>query len=187
MSLLPLTHADLKRLCTIGAADTSEDAALDDLLAAQQPALEYALDPAILQAATLPTADAGLRATLTLGLAEVLAGEWLRRQARAPGMADDFHLGPLSVTASRTDGPAQTGERLAAQGAKRLEPFTRAAKSVGGDAAGATPDGSARAPLLGHTTLTEATLIGTTPGGPSVFDLPFDALFDAPCGAEGEP
>ena len=173
MSLLPLTRADLKRLCGMDAGDTSQDAALDDLRAAQQPVLEYALDPAILRAATSPDADGGLRATLVLGVAESLAGEWLRAQARAPGAGDDFHVGPLSVSASRTDGPAPMGERLAAQGVRRLAPFTRAAKSVGPDAVGAggTPDGSSRAPLLAQTALTPA-----EPRG-SVFDLPFDALF----------
>jgi len=176
MSLLPVTHADLKRLCAIEADDTSSDAALDDLLAAQQPVLEYALDPAVLRAATAPAADAGLRATLVLGAAEALAGEWLRRQGRAPGAADDFHLGPLSVTASRTDAPALVGERLAAQGLKRLAPFGRAAKSVAGDAVlsvpGGAPDDASRAPLLAQTTLTRPAR------RPSVFDLPFDAPFD---------
>jgi len=180
MSLLPLTRADIKRLCAIEAADTSQDAALDDLLAAQQPVLEYALDPAILRAATSAAADLGLRATLTLGLAESLAGEWLRGQARAPGAGDDFHLGPLSISASRTDGPAQMGERLAAQGVRRLAPFGRAAKSASVDAiesvAGGTPDGSSRAPLLAQTTLTDGT------SGGSVFDLPFEALCDEEAG-----
>ncbi len=170
--LLPLTRADLKRLCAVDPADTSEDAALDDLRTAQQPVLEYALDPAILGAATAPAGDAGLRATLVLGVAESLAGEWLRGQARAPGAADDFHVGPLSVSASRTDGLAQAGERLAAQGARRLAPFGRAARSVAGDAAGGTPDGASRAPLLAGTALAPC------PPSGSVFDLPFDALFD---------
>ena len=190
MSLLPLTHADLKRLCAIEAGDASQDAGLDDLLAAQQPVLEYALDPAILRAAASASADAGLRATLVLGLAESLAGEWLRAQARAPGAGDDFRLGPLSVSASRTDGPAQTGERLAGQGSKRLAPFGRAAKTIGPDAIasipGGTPDGSSRAPLLAQTTLARSA------GSGSVFDLPFDAPFadapwnDAPCGREDD-
>ena len=167
MSLLPLTHADLKRLCAIEAGDTSQDAALDDLLAAQQPVLEYAMDPAVLRAATAPTADLGLRATLVLGMAEGLAGEWLRGQARAPGAGDDFHVGPLSVTASRTDGPAQMGERLASQGAKRLAPFVRAARSVEADAigsvAGGVPDGSSRGLLLAQTTLAQTTPAQTMP------------------------
>ena len=169
MSLLPLTRADLKRLCAIEAGDTSQDAGLDDLLAAQQPVLEYALDPAILRAAASPTADGGLRATLVLGLAESLAGEWLREQARAPGAGDDFHLGPLSVSASRTDGPAQLGERLATQGVRRLAPFGRAPKSVGTDAVasivGGVPDGSSRAPLLAQTMLLQAAWNGETGWG----------------------
>lgn len=164
MPVLILTHADLKPLCAIGAADTSEDSDLDALIVAQQPVLEYAIDPAILAAAS---ANAGLQATLTLGLAETLAGEFLRRQARAPGFTDDFHLGSLVVNASRTDNLAQLGERLAAQGAKRLEPFGRAMKRLAYDAAGGTPDGSARSPLL-----------AAMPTGASVFDLP---LFDLPC------
>lgn len=64
MPVLILTHADLKPLCAIGAADTSEDSDLDALIVAQQPVLEYAIDPAILAAAS---ANAGLQATLSWG------------------------------------------------------------------------------------------------------------------------
>ena len=164
MPILTVNHADLKPLCAIAVSDTSSDSDLDALIAAQQPVLEYALDPAVLAATSSNT---GLQATLTLGLAEVLAGEWLRRQARAPGLTDDFHVGPLAVTASRTDNPAQLGERLAAQGTKRLEPFLRAMKRLAYDATGGAPDGSAKSPLL-----------AAAPSGSSVFDLP---LFDLAC------
>ena len=167
MPVLTVTHADLKPLCAIDAGDTSSDDGLDALITAQQPVLEYALDPAVLAASASNT---GLQATLTLGLAEVLAGEWLRRQARAPGFTDDFHVGPLAVTASRTDNPAQLGERLATQGGKRLEPFLRAIKRLAYDAAGGAPDGSAKSPLL-----------AAAPAGSSVFDLP---LFDLACEEE---
>ena len=163
--MLAVTVADLKRLCGMEAGDVSPDEELGALLAAQQPALEYGLDPAILAASA---GDAGLRATLTLGVAEVVAGEWLGRRARAPGVLDDFHIGPLSVTASRTDSPARQGERLAAQGLRRLEPFVRASRTVGGAAAGGAGDGSGKGPLL-----------ASAPTGPSVFDAP---LFDWPCG-----
>lgn len=177
MSSLPVARADLKRLCALDDADTSHDADFDELLAAQQPVLEYALDPAILSAATAPTASAGLRATLVLGIAEALAGEWLRRQGRALGAGDDFHLGPLSVSASRTDAPAQVGERLAALGLKRLAPFERAARSVAPDAVLSAPvgapDDSSRVPLLAQTTLIRTRRF-------PVFDRPFDALDDDP-------
>lgn len=142
---LPLTIADLKPLLALDAADTTFDADLTALLTAQQTTLEYMLDPAILAASA---GSAGLAATLTLGVAEALAGEFLRRQARAPGATDDFHLGPLTVSASRTDNQAQLGDRLAAQGLKRLELFGRAARRVAYDASAEQPDGSSKAPML---------------------------------------
>lgn len=159
MTQLTITRADLKRLCAIAAADTSSDADMDALLAAEQAVHEYALDPAIL---TASMTNAGLSATLSLGVAESMAGSFLRQQARAAGATDDFHVGPLTVTASRTDNLAQLGERLAAQGQKRLEPFGRATKQAATDAAGLAPDGSGKIPLLAGTIATG-----------SVFDLPF--------------
>ena len=124
---LPVTRDALKRLCGVAVGDASEDAEWDALIAEGQPVLEYALNPEVLAAA----GEDGLRATLTLGVAEALAGEWLRRLACVPGAADDFHLGPLTVTASRTEGLAQAGARLAAQGMRRLGPFARAADGTG--------------------------------------------------------
>lgn len=169
MPILPIAITDLKPLLAIAAADTSADADLTLLLAAQQPALEYGLDPAIL---TASAGSAGLMATLMLGIAEALAGEYLRRQARAPGATDDFHLGPLTVSASRTDSAAQLGERLAAHGLKRLEPFGRAARQVAVDASAGLPDGSSKAPLL-----IQADLAASAQAMPSLFD---GAFFDLP-------
>lgn len=125
---LPVTRDALKRLCGVAVGDTAEDAEWDALILEGQPVLEYALDPEVLAASA---GDDGLRATLTLGVSEVLAGEWLRRLASEPGAADDFHVGPLVVTASRTDGPAQAGVRLAAQGMRRLGPWARASDGMG--------------------------------------------------------
>lgn len=164
MTQLTIALADLKRLCAIDPADTSQDAGLALTIAAEQSVGEYALDPAILAASA---SDPGLLATLTLGVAECLAGSYLRQLARAPGVSDDFHIGPLSVSASRTDGPAQVGERLATQGLKRLEPFSRAIKRLAFDASAGVPDGSSRAPLLAQTN-----------AAPSVFDLPFEHFAD---------
>ncbi len=169
MPFLPLAITDLKPLLAIAAADTSADADLTLLLAAQQPALEYGLDPAILAASA---GSAGLLATLVLGMAEALAGEYLRRQARVPGATDDFHLGPLTVSASRSDNAAQLGERLAAHGLKRLEPFGRAARQVAVDASAGQPDGSSRTQILIQTDLAASAL-----ATPSLFDA---AFFDLP-------
>ena len=44
--MLPVTLAGVKLLCGIG--DTSQDAGITALIALEQPALEYALDPAVL-------------------------------------------------------------------------------------------------------------------------------------------
>ena len=165
MSIIPLTIAALKPLLALASTDTSADADLTALLAAQQPALEYGLDPAILAASA---ADLGLQATLLLGASEALAGEYLRRQGRVPGATDDFHLGPLTVSASRTDNQSQLGERLAAMGQKRLEPFGRAPRRVAYDASQGLPDGSSRSPLLIQTD----TSVSCT-GSPSLFDDPF--------------
>ena len=172
MPILPLTIADLKPICAIAATDTSSDADLTVLLTAQQPALEYGLDPAILAASA---GDAGLQATLTLGMAEALAGEFLRRQGRAPGATDDFHLGPLTVSGSRTDNPAQLGERLATLGLKRLEPFGRAARRIAYDASAGLPDGSSKSPLLIQTDTTAFCAAGqSSVFGASLFDFPLD-------------
>jgi len=169
MPILPLAITDLKPLLALAAADTSADADLTLLLAAQQPALEYGLDPAIL---TASAGSAGLMATLMLGIAEALAGEYLRRQARAPGATDDFHLGPLTVSASRTDNAAQLGERLAVLGLKRLEPFGRAARQVAVDASAGLPDGSSKTQVIIQTDLA-----ASAPATPSLFDA---AFFDLP-------
>ena len=64
MPIVPLTIADMKPLLAIDAADTSADTNLTALLSAQQPALEYGLDPAILAASA---GNAGLSATPGIG------------------------------------------------------------------------------------------------------------------------
>ncbi len=126
--VLTVTRDALKRLCGAAVGDASEDVEWDALILEGHPVLEFALDPESLASSA---GNDGLRATLTLGVSEALAGEWLRRLACVPGAADDFHLGPLTVTASRTEGLGQMGARLAAQGMRRLGPFARAADGTG--------------------------------------------------------
>ena len=167
MPILPLTFADLKPLLVLQTTDTEFDADLTSLLTSQQAALEYLLDPAIL---AVSMTDTGLQALLKLGIAEALAGEFLRRQARALGATDDFHLGPLTVSASRTDNQAQLGERLSALGLKRLEPFGRAARRVAYDASAGQPDGSAKSPLL---------IQADSPASCALTLSLFDSAFDA--------
>ena len=160
--VLSIAVADLKRLLNIPDGDTSQDTALGATLSAEQAVWEYDMDPAVLAAAVVQD---GLRAVLSLGVAERLAGTYLEQLARSPGYTDDFVVGGLHVTASRTDNVGQLGARLSAQGAKRLEPFVRGGRRVVLDAVGDVPDGS-----------TKAVGVSSGPVGPSVFDRPaFDA------------
>ena len=167
MPILPITVADLKPLLALQTTDTAFDTEMGGLLTTAQAAIEYTLDPAVLAASA---ADAGLGALLKTGVAEMLAGEFLRRQARAPGATDDFHLGPLTVSASRTDNQAQLGERLVISGIKRLEPFIRAGRRAAFDASAGLPDGSSKAPLLLQTESSSSVCALT----PSLFGSAFD-------------
>ncbi len=127
MTLLTVPVAELRRLAGVDAGDTSQDAALLAVQAAEQPAHEYGLDPDALASAG---GDAGLRAVLTLGVAQLLAGSYLQQTARAAGATDDVALGPLQITLSRTHNPAQLGDLLAGQGAARLSPYVRRGASA---------------------------------------------------------
>lgn len=129
MTQLTIPITELRRLAGIDASDTSQDAALAQVQAAEQEAAEYALDPAALAAAP---SDDGLRATLTLGVAEILAGSFLGQQARAPGAGDDIRFGDVALSPSRTQGAVQIGEALTQRGAARLAPYRRASLTVGG-------------------------------------------------------
>jgi hypothetical protein len=75
--MLPVTLAGVKLLC--GFTDTTQDTGVTALIALQQPALEYALDPAIL---ANTANDAGLQALLTLGMTETLGGDYLASLGR---------------------------------------------------------------------------------------------------------
>jgi hypothetical protein len=77
VSVLPVTLDNVKLLC--GFVDTTQDAGVTALIALQQPALEYALDPAIL---TNSGVDTGLSALLTLGVSEALGGDYLASLGR---------------------------------------------------------------------------------------------------------
>lgn len=116
--VITVTLSEIKRLCMI--ADGSQDADITALLTAEQPAWEYGIDPAVLAAAQT---DMRLAAVLTLGLTERMAGSYLEQQLRQPGYTDDFKLGGLDVSASRTDNLVQLAVRLSEQGRARLLPY----------------------------------------------------------------
>ncbi len=147
MTQLTIPLAELRRLAGIDAADTSQDTALAALQTAEQAAAEYMLDPIALAAAA---SDDGLRATLTLGVAETLAGSFLSQQARAPGAADGVKIGDLTLNPASA-GSNNAAEALRQQGAARLKPFGRPviAPVVGGVGAGQSlADASDEGPLV---------------------------------------
>lgn len=165
MTVLSIATADVRRLCGIDSGDTSRDAAIAALISAEQLVHEYALDPGILALAAAAGAGDGRLATLTLGVAEVMAGDYLQLTARA-GTLTEFKVAGLQISLPAAQTPGALGAALTRQGLARLAPFTRAARSVTSGAAGAAPDDFAPIPLL----------IASS-SGPSVFDAPFS---DAP-------
>ena len=181
-TVLPVTLAGVKLLCGIG--DTSQDSAVSALIALEQPAIEYALDPAVLAQAS---ADAALGATLTLGASEALAGDYLATLGRAPLSQQTFRLATLEISTRPINDLAKLGAALAAQGAARLTPFVRSARSrartaVGGD--GNLDDQAPVPMLLSASTAADATFdptLGadgaTEPPGGDVVDAPFFGAF----------
>ena len=124
--VLVIAVADIKRLMGVAASDSSQDAALAALIMAEQLAREYALDPAVLAAAVSALVpNAGLKALLTLGIAEQIAGSALSEAGRVPGIADDVQISALHFTTSHGASPDKLGAELTAQGTARLAPFSR--------------------------------------------------------------
>ena len=124
--VLAVAVADVKRLLSVDPADSSQDLALAALITAEQLALEYALDPAVLAAAvSVVTPNAGLKAWLTLGVTEQLAGAALSVSGRVPGIFDDVQISSLHFTTSRGVHPDKLGADLTAAGTARLAPFSR--------------------------------------------------------------
>ena len=101
MALLIITTAAIKRLCAIPAGDLSHDADIAALMAVEQPAWEYGLDPSVATASVAalsapPALDnPGLNALLTLGVSELMAGSFLVQVSRSPSFMDD--LVPVSL------------------------------------------------------------------------------------------
>ena len=125
--VLVVTTAEVKRLCQIAVSDTTQDSDVAALISAEQPAWEYTIDPEVLAAGET---DSRLSALLTLGLAERMAGSYLEQKLRLPGYTDDFHIGGLDVSASKTANLAQLAVRLADAGNARLEPYLWAARQA---------------------------------------------------------
>ena len=161
MTVLVIGLADLKRLCSLDPGDTSQDGALAALQTAEQAVHEWALDPGILALAAGLGGDPGARATLTLGVAEVMAGDYLQTVARA-GTIAGFRVAGFQVVIPPGQTSGLLGSALTKQGLARLAPFTRAARSVAGAAAGLLPDDFAPIPQLIASSTPEASVFDRT-------------------------
>ena len=207
--VLTVAVADLKRLLAVDASDTTQDAALAAFLTSEQLAVEYGLDAAVLAAAASTlTPNAGLKALLTLGVSEVLAGAYLAAQGRIPGQGVDVAIAALHFTTHSGPLPDKLGGELLAAGLLRLAPYSRAVRAehrvkpvlnqpdlvkLGRDL---SAHGAARlAPFLRARKAAAVAASGPVPdddspvptfpvagSGPSVFDASFRDLADA----EGE-
>lgn len=126
-ALLTVATSDVKRLLSIDPGDTSQDTAIGAQITAEQLALEYALDPAVLGAAvaTGGAANAGLKAWLTLGVSEQIAGHYLEQSGRVPGVGVDVSFSSVHIVTHSSPTPDKLGVELAAQGTARLLPFAR--------------------------------------------------------------
>ncbi len=182
LSVLPVTLSGVKLLC--GISDGSQDTAVSALIALEQPALEYALDPAILTNSAL---DAGLLATLVLGVSEVLAGGYIATQGRNPASPPQqtaFHLSSLAVSTKPLVLPTVTGPALTATGLSRLTPFTRSARALARAAAGsdALLDDLSPVPLALGSGMGQ---VGAQPLTGSALGPPPDPDFDGVLGTDG--
>jgi hypothetical protein len=182
VSVLPVTLDGVKLLCGIG--DTSQDTGVSALIALEQPALEYALDPAILANSAH---DAGLLATLTLGVSEVLAGSYVATQGRNPAdpmQQTALRLATLSVAVRPLTLPTVIGPALAATGLARLAPFSRSARALARTASGtdALLDDQAPVPLVLGSGIGA---IGAQPGTGGAYGPPPDPDFDRVLGTDG--
>ena len=101
--VLLLAPSDLARLAGITSPDVSTVAVLASLLASEQAALEYTLDPGIVTQAVAQDGlvpGSGVLPLLTLGAAEVLAGRYLEQLGRFPHVAEPLPLASLNVQAA---------------------------------------------------------------------------------------
>lgn len=112
---LTVTRAKVKEMCGISTSDY--DTPIDNLIADLVPVIEYGVKTEHL------SGPSGLTATLNLGAAEVVAGEFIAQLARQPGFADKIQIGDLLIQPYLAEVPDPSG--LKAQGWARLRPYLR--------------------------------------------------------------
>jgi hypothetical protein len=117
---LTVSVAVVRAKCRI--LDTEFDTEIEDLIDEQLPVIEYA----VLAEHIANTGDTGLQATLNLGAAEIIAGEFLAQTFREPGVAEEIQVGELTI-GNRLSPRATIIDpyMLKEQGWKRLSPYLK--------------------------------------------------------------
>lgn len=100
---------------------------LSALLALEQPALEFAIDQVLLANSLT---NSGLQAILTLGVSEVIAGDYVISLWRQPQLSTSFKVSTLSIETHSLNDLSKIGTLLVAQGMARLAPFLQAPKNI---------------------------------------------------------
>lgn len=175
-TLLPVALAGVKALCGIG--NTAQDSAVSALIALEQPALEYAIDPVLLQNSLT---NSGLSALLTLGVSEVIAGDYAQSLWRQPQNGTLFRISTLEISTRPANDLAKIGAALAAQGIARLTPFLMSARSIARIAFAGDQNMDDGAPV----DLSIGAGLGTA-GAIGAPAPPADPTFDAPLGVDGQ-
>jgi len=114
---ITISVSDVKRKAMIPSTSTTYDSAIDSLIDEMQPALEYSIHETYLD----DTVNSGLQATLTLGMLEIIAGEFIEQMKRESGAAEEFSAGGVTIGPSKL-----SGAELIQQGAARLSPYLKA-------------------------------------------------------------
>ncbi|MDQ2985706.1 MAG: hypothetical protein M3R13_03155 [Armatimonadota bacterium] len=117
---LSVSVATVRAKCRI--FDSEFDTEIDALIDEQLPVIEFA----ILAEHIANTGDTGLQATLNLGAAEVIAGEFLAQSFREPGVAELIQIGELEIGDRLPPrAPIIDPYLLKEQGWQRLAPYLK--------------------------------------------------------------
>lgn len=120
---LSVTKETVKRKCRISAADF--DAEIQATIDEQLPAIEFAIEPSFVA----DVGNAGLQATLNLGAAEIVSGEFLAQVFREPGASEELDFYDIRFgyrNLQFADATVIDPFGLKAQGWLRLSPYLKA-------------------------------------------------------------
>jgi hypothetical protein len=120
---LSVSVSTVKRKCRITVSDF--DTEIQDTINEQLPAIEFSLDETFVA----DVGNAGLQATLNLGAAEVISGEFLAQLFRDPGSSEEIDFFDIRFGRRNeqfADAKIIDPFGLKAQGWLRLSPFLKA-------------------------------------------------------------